>query len=240
MNINIKNLEVSRGSFNLKINETFEEGYIYALVGNNGSGKTTLLESILGAIEINSGNIFYNELGFKNNYEEIKSKYAYVADDCLFNDYPIIKIITALSNLDKRFDIEKCLKILKKFEINENSKTSNLSKGNLKKFQFAVGISTNAEILILDEPTANVDPKSKKLMLNMLRDFMNDEKIIIFSTHIISEVSKIADYIVLLDKGHIILKEDTVSLQEKYSDDGKNLVDVETIVLKMLGEEPLC
>lgn len=232
MNIKVDNLEVKRDNFTLgPINVELEEGYVYALIGNNGAGKTTLIQSILGGLDISGGNVYYGHLGFEKNYDEIKSLYAYMPDECYFGS-KVYKIVRAIDTLDERFSLEKCSAILDHFKIDANKKIKDLSQGNIKKLLFAIAMSFDCKVLVLDEPTANVDPKSKEYMLNMLRDFMADDKIIIFSTHIVSEVSSIADYILLLNNGQLTLKENIVDLQEKYSEE--NLETIEKIVLRLL------
>lgn len=234
MKIKIDNLVVERNGFKLgEIKEELEPGYVYALVGNNGAGKTTFIQSILGGLEISGGNVFYGELGFRKNYEEIKSLYAYVPDDCYFTSR-VYRIVDAIATLDSRFSKNRCNELLELFQIDITKKMKELSKGSVKKFLFSLGLSFDSKVLVLDEPTANVDPKSKEMMLEILRDYMADDKIIIFSTHIISEVSSIADYVMLLNNGKLILKEDIVTLQENNKDANNKIQPIEKIVLSML------
>ena len=233
MNILIDNLVVKRGNFKLAVNTQLERGYVYALIGNNGAGKTTLLQSILGGLDVESGNVFYGELGFEHNYEEIKSLYAYMPDECYFMT-KIYKIINSISELDKRFSLKRCKELLEKFQINIDKKVKDLSQGSRKKLMFCIALSFDCKVLILDEPTANVDPKSKEMMLTILRDFMDENKTIIFSTHIVSEIDKIADYVLLLKDGKLILKENIVDLQENNRDENSNIQTLEKIILQLL------
>lgn len=235
MSIKVENLVVKRDKFELgPIDFELENGYVYALIGNNGAGKTTLINSILGTLDIESGEIYYDNFSFSKNQEEIKGEYAYVPDECFYTAR-VSRVAEAIATLDERFSKKKCYELLDLFEIDIDQKVKKLSKGNVKKLLFAIGLSFDCRVLVLDEPTANVDLKGKDIMMNLLRDYIqNENKIIIFSTHIVGEVSKIADYILLLDKGKLILKEDVVTLENKYKNIENNINSIEDIVLNLL------
>ena len=116
------------------------------------------------------------------------------------------------------FDIEKWHKLMTRFELNENMRLSNYSKGMQMKFSIAMALSHNPDILILDEPTAGLDPSARVDVLDLLLEFMQDEnKSIFFSTHITSDLDKIADFITLIDNGKIIFSAEKDDLLDQYA-----------------------
>lgn len=236
MVIKLNNLEVKKGSFKLgAINYTFDNGYVYAITGNSGSGKTLLLQSILGSIDIKKEMVLYNDLNFYENEVEIKSKYSYVADNPLFSDKLSVEtIISKISKLDSRFNKQKCYEYLKKYNIYKHKKIYELSQGEKKILLFGIGISTNSNILVLDNPLAGVGLIAKREMLSMIREFMDENKIAIIVTEEPSVIKNLADYVIVLNNGQVEIKEDVVELQERYNN--KNIEDILISILKG-GEE---
>ena len=173
MVIKLNNLEVKKGSFKLgAINYTFDNGYVYAITGNSGSGKTLLLQSILGSIDIKKEMVLYNDLNFYENEVEIKSKYSYVADNPLFSDKLSVEtIISKISKLDSRFNKQKCYEYLKKYNIYKHKKIYELSQGEKKILLFGIGIFTDSQVLVLDNPLAGVGLIAKRDMLSLIREY---------------------------------------------------------------------
>lgn len=234
MTIRVRNLEVKIDKFTLgELNFELENGYIYALVGNNGSGKTTLLHTLLGTEDIERGEIEFDNLKFPKDQEEMKKKYAYVPDEIFFTA-KVEKVVDALEVLDSRFSAKKCYELLEKFEVDLKTNVNKLSTGNKKKLIFSIGMALESDILVLDEPTANVDICGKKIMLDLIREYLTENKIVIFSTHIPSEVTQLADYILVMDKGKLILKEDIVSLEQNNLDNMGNIRKIDDIILDLL------
>ena len=236
MVIKINNLEVKKGSFKLgAINYTFDNGYVYAITGNSGSGKTLLLQSILGSIDIKKEMVLYNDLNFYENEIEIKSKYSYVADNPLFSDKLSVEtIISKISKLDSRFNKQKCYEYLKKYNIYKHKKIYELSQGERKILLFGIGIFTDSQVLVLDNPLAGVGLIAKREMLSMIREFMDENKIAIIVTEEPSVIKNLADYVIVLNNGQVEIKEDVVELQERYNN--KNIEDILISILKG-GEE---
>ena len=236
MVIKLNNLEVQKGSLKLGvIDYTFDNGYVYAITGNSGSGKTLFLQSILGSIDIKKEMVLYNDLNFYENEIEIKSKYSYVADNPLFSDKLSVEtVISKISKLDSRFNKQKCYEYLKKYNIYKHKKIYELSQGERKILLFGIGISTNSNILVLDNPLAGVGLIAKREMLSMIREFMDENKIAIIVTEEPSVIKNLADYVIVLNNGQVEIKEDVVELQERYNN--KNIEDILISILKG-GEE---
>ena len=236
MVIKINNLEVKKGSFKLgAINYTFDNGYVYAITGNSGSGKTLLLQSILGSIDIKKEMVLYNDLNFYENEIEIKSKYSYVADNPLFSDKLSVEtIISKISKLDSRFNKQKCYEYLKKYNIYKHKKIYELSQGERKILLFGIGIFTDSQALVLDNPLAGVGLIAKREMLSLIREYMEENKITIIVTEDPSVIQNLADYILVLKDGQIVIDEDEVELQDRYRN--KNIEEILISILKGVVE----
>ena len=236
MVIKLNNLEVKKGSFKLgAINYTFDNGYVYAITGNSGSGKTLLLQSILGSIDIKKEMVLYNDLNFYENEVEIKSKYSYVADNPLFSDKLSVEtIISKISKLDSRFNKQKCYEYLKKYNIYKHKKIYELSQGERKILLFGIGIFTDSQVLVLDNPLAGVGLIAKREMLSLIREYMEENKITIIVTEDPSVIQNLADYILVLKDGQIVIDEDVVELQDRYRN--KNIEEILISILKGVVE----
>ena len=236
MVIKLNNLEVQKGSLKLGvIDYTFDNGYVYAITGNSGSGKTLFLQSILGSIDIKKEMVLYNDLNFYENEIEIKSKYSYVADNPLFSDKLSVEtIISKISKLDSRFNKQKCYEYLKKYNIYKHKKIYELSQGERKILLFGIGIFTDSQVLVLDNPLAGVGLIAKRDMLSLIREYMDENKITIIVTEDPSVIQNLADYILVLKDGQIVIDEDVVELQDRYHN--KNIEEILISILKGVVE----
>ena len=236
MVIKLNNLEVQKGSLKLGvIDYTFDNGYVYAITGNSGSGKSLLLQSILGSIDIKKEMVLYNDLNFYENEIEIKSKYSYVADNPLFSDKLSVEtIISKISKLDSRFNKQKCYEYLKKYNIYKHKKIYELSQGERKILLFGIGIFTDSQVLVLDNPLAGVGLIAKREMLSLIREYMDENKITIIVTEDPSVIQNLADYILVLKDGQIVIDEDVVELQDRYHN--KNIEEILISILKGVVE----
>ena len=236
MVIKLNNLEVQKGSLKLGvIDYTFDNGYVYAITGNSGSGKTLFLQSILGSIDIKKEMVLYNDLNFYENEIEIKSKYSYVADNPLFSDKLSVEtIISKISKLDSRFNKQKCYEYLKKYNIYKHKKIYELSQGERKILLFGIGIFTDSQVLVLDNPLEGVGLIAKREMLSLIREYMDENKITIIVTEDPSVIQNLADYILVLKDGQIVIDEDVVELQDRYHN--KNIEEILISILKGVVE----
>ena len=236
MVIKLNNLEVQKGSLKLGvIDYTFDNGYVYAITGNSGSGKTLFLQSILGSIDIKKEMVLYNDLNFYENEIEIKSKYSYVADNPLFSDKLSVEtVISKISKLDSRFNKQKCYEYLKKYNIYKHKKIYELSQGEKKILLFGIGIFTDSQVLVLDNPLAGVGLIAKREMLSLIREYMEENKITIIVTEDPSVIQNLADYILVLKDGQIVIDEDVVELQDRYHN--KNIEEILISILKGVVE----
>ena len=232
--IKLNNLQINKKLFQLgPIDLELEDGYVYAITGNSGSGKTLFLQTILGAISSDNKSISYNNLNFHQNAVEIKKLYSYVADKPLFSDtLQVNEVLYKISKIDGRFDVDKCFEFLNKQKIVFHSKIYELSQGEKKILLFAVGYFTKSSILVLDNPFSGIGLIAKKEILNLLRDYMDENKMIILVTEDPLVIKSLADYVIVLENGRINTKEDIVELQERF-----NTTDIENILLSIMKGE---
>ena len=217
--LKIENLNKDLGSFKLKnINLELPEGYIMGLIGPNGSGKTTLIKIIMGLSDYDSGNIKIFGESMKDSPEGIKNKIGFVYDNLNFYPHVTVKDFKNISNyFYKEFNKAKFDEYLTKFNINEKLKIKNLSKGQSAKLMLANALSHNAKLLILDEPTAGLDPVVRKEVLMYLQEFIEEENTsVLICTHNTEELDRIADYITFINKGEVVFTKDKESLREEY------------------------
>ena len=232
--IKVNNLQINKKLFQLgPIDLELEDGYVYAITGNSGSGKTLFLQTILGAISSDNKSISYNNLNFHQNAVEIKKLYSYVADKPLFSDtLQVNEVLYKISKIDGRFDVDKCFEFLNKQKIVFHSKIYELSQGEKKILLFAVGYFTKSSILVLDNPFSGIGLIAKKEILDLLRDYMDENKMIILVTEDPLVIKSLADYVIVLENGRINTKEDIVELQERF-----NTTDIENILLSIMKGE---
>ncbi|MED4352477.1 ABC transporter ATP-binding protein [Schinkia azotoformans] len=217
--LEIANVSKKYKGFELKdINITLERGYIMGFIGPNGAGKSSTIKLIMNLIKKDSGEI--NVFGLDNikNEIEIKEKIGFVYDE---NYYYEELTIQEMKNLIRPFyslwDEAAFTKYVKDFNLPLKKKIKQLSKGMKMKFSLAIALSHHAELLIMDEPTSGLDPLVRSELLEILQSLMQDEnKSVFFSTHITSDLDKIADYITLINNGEIVLSKTKDELIDKY------------------------
>lgn len=217
--LEIKNLCVKNGDFELKsINLTIAKGSVMGLIGRNGVGKTTLIKSIVNQLQHSSGEVLFDGLRMYGNDVKVKSKIGVVFDDLIYTIGKPKKFVKIIAPFYDEFDMNKYNLLMDKFELNPNKDLKKYSKGMKTKFNVIMALCHNADLIILDEPTAGLDSISRVEIIDFFLEIIQDEnKSILFSTHILSDLEKIADYITLMDKGEIVFSMDKEMLIEKYS-----------------------
>ncbi|MFA5659021.1 MAG: ABC transporter ATP-binding protein [Oscillospiraceae bacterium] len=218
--LEIKNLTKEYNDFTLNdVSFTVEKGSVMGLIGQNGAGKTTIIKLIMNCLKRKSGSISVFGLDNIENEPEVKNKIGYVADE----DYLLISsTMKAHANAYKimfeNWDQELFEKYSEMWKLPLKKKFSEYSKGMKTKAMLSLALSHNPEILILDEPTAGLDPVARIEVLDILRDFVsNGEKAVLFSTHITGDLDKIADYITLLIDGNVTESLSVDKVEEKYA-----------------------
>ena len=217
--IEVNNLNVDLKGFALKnINMSIPKGTVMGLIGRNGAGKSTLIKTISDGYKKESGEIRINGITCNEDRVAYFTMLSTVFDELNLNDMTKIKLL--IKNAKKAypiFDEEYFRERISFFRISEKQRLDKLSFGMKKKVQIIFALCLKPQVLILDEPTTGIDPSDREEILDMLMDFMQDENhTIMLSTHITSDLDKIADYITLIDDGEIVFSESKIDLQDKY------------------------
>lgn len=218
--IQLKNVNKMQGSFKLQnINLDIEKGFITGLIGENGAGKSSLINLLLGLKKADSGEVsVLGKQDIETHRDEILNRIGFVFSEDRFPENKTLgQLMNILKQFYRNFDEEKFKHYTTKFKIRENQKIKNFSTGEKMKLSLTIALSHNAELLVFDEPTSNLDPNFRIEFLEILQEVMMDENMtILFSTHITSDLESIADYIILIDEGDIIFHEEKDLLLEKY------------------------
>lgn len=214
------NLTKKYKSFTLdNVSISLEEGKIYGFVGENGSGKSTTMKIITGLILPDEGTVTINNKELKTLTTLEREKVSFTLDELCFPEHLKIKSISKIFN--KTFSSwkdDEFNKYLKEFNIDTNKKVKELSKGMKAKLNIAIALSHQAQILVLDEPMNGLDPVARDEFCDLLIDFVKSEpgRVILISSHIISDLEKICNEFIFIHQGKIILKENKKALENNF------------------------
>lgn len=232
------------GRFALK-NISFElpKGYILGIVGENGAGKTSLINILLGLYSQDCGEVLIDDMDYEEQDKKIRNEIGFVLVDDLFDlQLSLIQNGDLYGKYYEKYERNLFLQYCKEFELDSSQKLKRLSKGEKLKFQFAFALAHHPKLLVLDEPTANFDPKFQKKFRELITEFVSDgEHGVILATHLTTDLDQIADYVMFMNKGNILFYLDKETMNEKYrivsGEDYKiNLLKKEKIVYKEKGK----
>ena len=194
------------------INLTINRGRIVGLLGPNGSGKSTLIKLANGLLTPSSGEILINGL---NPGIETKKIVSYLPERTYLNEWmKVSDIINFFKDFYDNFNPEKAYSMLEKLNINPNDKLKTMSKGTKEKVQLILVMSREADLYLLDEPIAGVDPAARDYILNTIITNYNENATIIISTHLISDIERILDDVVFISYGKIFLTKTVNEIRE--------------------------
>lgn len=231
--IEINNLKKSMGDFKLNIEKLeIKEGFVTGIIGTNGAGKTTLMKLIMNILNQEEGSIKIFGEDFNKDKKHIKELIGYLGHDTLYpEDFTLEDIKSTISIFYKNWDEKLFNYYTEEFDLNLNDKYKDLSKGLKVKFDLLMILSYHPKLIILDEPTANLDPIFRSEFLQVLQLQMEkDLSTVLYCTHITSDLDKIGDYFVVMDKGEIIFNEDSENIRNNYTlvKGAKELLNEET------------
>ncbi|MEI6101198.1 MAG: ABC transporter ATP-binding protein, partial [Eubacteriales bacterium] len=194
------------------------KGFIMGFVGKNGAGKTTTIRLILNMLTRSGGDVKVFGMDNINDEQKIKQDIGVVFDETFFvGTWKISEVEKVVKGFYARWSSQLFGNYLKSFGLPADKKVKDLSRGMKMKLMLAVALSHEAKLLILDEPTSGLDPVARDELLGILGEYIADgEKTILFSTHITSDLERIADYISLIDNGRIFYTGTKDSLLENY------------------------
>ncbi|MEC1261479.1 ABC transporter ATP-binding protein [Bacillus swezeyi] len=218
--LEVKNLNKAYDDFSLKdVTFSLNKGCITGFIGVNGSGKTTTIKAILGLILKDSGKINFLGEDMDTNERRSKNKIGIVLDEGYFyEEFTMKEMKNVIAPCYTEWDEIVFLSYIEQFNLNLNQKISTLSKGMRMKYAVALALSHHADLLIMDEPTSGLDPLVRSELMEILLDFMKEPgKSVFFSTHITSDLDKVADMIILIDNGRILVNEDKDGLLDTHA-----------------------
>ena len=218
--IEIKDVVKDYGDFKLDhISFNVPEGSVCGFIGQNGAGKTTTIKLILDIIKRDGGEIKVFGENIDVNSAALRENIGVVFDEMGFHDFMTAKDLNIMmKNIYKNWDEELFFEYLKKFSLPSKKKCGDFSRGMRMKLQIAVALSHHAKLLVMDEPTSGLDPIVRNEMINIFRDFVVEEDhTILLSSHITGDLEKIADEVVFIDGGKIVLAGNKDEILEKHA-----------------------
>ena len=217
--VELINLKKKYRKFELSgLNLQIPEGYTLGLIGPNGAGKTTTIKILMDMIKADSGTVRIFGLDHAKHIKEIKNRIGYVGEDQHFyGDKTVSWTGRFAADFYTVWDLNRFESLLTKFGLSRTKKTRELSKGMKVKLSLALALAHDPELYILDEPTAGLDPVIRREVLELLRNESKEkEKTVIISSHITDDIARIADVIVFLIDGRIVLHEEKDELLSRW------------------------
>ncbi len=190
-----------------------EQG-IYCLLGRNGAGKTTLLKLLAGQTNATSGELFVNNV--KVSAKDVPGDVSFVENSAVQFNLKIGELIEMADHLNENFDYKFATDMLNRFSLDRYKKYKHLSYGMRTMFVTILMLSSNSKIVLLDEPALGFDAIARKEFYDLVMESsLNHPRIIIISTHLVDEIAQIAQQLILLDKGSLVLQKDIAELDEE-------------------------
>ncbi len=216
--LRVKGLTKVYEKFTLKdVSFSLEPGYIMGFIGANGAGKSTTLKGIMNIIKTD-GEVEIFGKDMKTHEIEIKKEIGFLLG--AVNQYPLLKVkkyLDTTASFYDNWDEVACKEYLDRFSIDGNKRIKDLSQGMKVKLGLTVALSHNAKLFLLDEPTSGLDPLARDEILDILVSLVSDgERSVLFSTHITSDLEKIADYILFIKNGLIVANDTKDALLDNY------------------------
>ncbi len=215
----IKNLTKRYKDFTLdNVSFAVPKGSIMGFVGENGAGKTTTIKAILDLIGTDGGEVSILGYSSRNLPLDVKSALGVVFDGSSLHDNLNVKNVDfVMKNIYKNWESEKFAGYIKRFDLPERKNIKEFSRGMKMKLSIAIALSHRSQLLILDEATSGLDPMVRDEILDIFLEFIQEEDhTILLSSHIISDIEKIADYVTFIHKGRIVFSETKDELIYQY------------------------
>ncbi|MDN4066960.1 ABC transporter ATP-binding protein [Paenibacillus vini] len=218
--VEVKGLSKSYGGYAMNdITFPVPRGYITGLIGPNGAGKSTIIKAIMGMIVPDGGVITVlgqNAGATEGNY---KQEIGYISDENIFYEYlSMEQMKRIIAPFYARWDEDLYLKYMDLFELPSRKKIKDCSKGMKTKYAIALALSHHPSLLIMDEPTAGLDPVFRRELLDLLADYiLEEENTILFSSHLTTDLDRVADYVTFIDRGRLVFSDNKDEILERYS-----------------------
>jgi ABC-2 type transport system ATP-binding protein len=202
----VRHLDATRGSFHLRdVSFELPSGFVMGFIGPNGSGKTTTIRCLLGMLAADAGEL--EVLGRRLPADpDLRQDLGVVLDHAyLVGDWRLSEVQRALRPFYLRWDSGEYARLLEAFRLDPAMRVKELSRGQAMKLMITIALSHRARLLLLDEPTSGLDPVARDELVGVLGDFLTDgDHSVLFSTHITTDLERIADYITVIDGGRVV------------------------------------
>lgn len=216
--LEVSGLKKHLGNFKLEnVSFSLTEGCINGFIGVNGAGKTTTIKLILGLILKDAGEIKFFGEDIHRNERQFKNRIGIVLDEGYFYDeLTLLEMKSVIAAAYSNWDNTLFNHNIERFGLQLNQKIGTLSKGMRMKFAIALAISHHADLLIMDEPTSGLDPQVRLELMDILLEYVKDGKSVFLSSHITSDLDKVADTLILIDNGRIVFSEEKDILLDRH------------------------
>lgn len=196
-------------------------GKVYGIVGPNGAGKSTTMATIMGSIMPTSGTglVMGNALGSKQALQNLGYSPEFTSFYLDMSCIEYLWYMGTLAGLSSEEASQKAIELIKKFELQDHAfkKVSKFSTGMKKKVSLAQAMIHDPQVLLLDEPTANLDPTSRMEILETVRSMVDEKKLtVLISSHVLTELETVIDHVIMINHGKIVMDEDIASAQQKF------------------------
>lgn len=218
--IELRNISKAFNGFRLEnLSLDVKRGYVTGFIGANGAGKTTTIKIMMNLLKPDRGEVKVFGLNYQQHEKEIKERIGFVFDNHLFYDHITLKEMKQIiAPAYKRWDERQFRYYVDKFELPLKKRMKSFSKGMKMKASLAFALSHHAELIIMDEPTSGLDPVFRRELLEMLHDLMiNGDKTIFYSTHITTDLDRLADYISFIQNGKLVFTKEFYKIEEEYA-----------------------
>ncbi|WP_107923799.1 ABC transporter ATP-binding protein [Lysinibacillus parviboronicapiens] len=218
--IELQHINKSFNGFQVKdLSIAVKKGYVTGFIGGNGAGKSTTIKLIMNLLQQDSGSISIFGMNYMQHEKEIKQRIGFVYDENIFYENLTLKEMKKIIQpAYKNWDDKAFQYFVDQFELPLNKKMKTLSKGMKMKASLTFALAHHAELIIMDEPTSGLDPIFRRELLNILHDLMqNGDKTIFFSTHITTDLDRIADYITFIQNGKHMFTKEFYKIEEEYA-----------------------
>lgn len=218
--VEFKNVEKTFKDFSVKhIDLQVKQGFVTGFIGGNGAGKSTTIKIMMNLLRPDAGEVKVFGLDYKTHEKEIKERIGFVYDGNVFFEGLNLKDIKRIVGpAYKRWDDALFYQYVEQFDLPLNKAIKTFSKGMQMKASLAIALSHHAELIIMDEPTAGLDPIFRRELLDLLQELMLDgSRTIFFSTHITTDLDRIADYIAFIRNGKLVFNQSIHEVAENYA-----------------------
>ncbi|GIP35136.1 ABC transporter ATP-binding protein [Paenibacillus sp. J2TS4] len=218
--IELRNVNKSFGSFGITdLSLKVKKGFVTGFIGANGAGKSTIIKMIMNLHQPDSGEVRVLGMNYKENEKKIKERIGFVFnDEILYKELDLSDMKKLIAPCYRQWDDLLFHQYCDRFELPLRQNMKSFSAGMKMKASLAFALSHHADLLIMDEPTTNLDPIFRREFMKLMHEVMLDEeKTIFLSTHIMSDLSSLADYITLIQKGQIVFSKGLHEIEEKYA-----------------------